>query len=84
MKDTNKFIESATDESQRTFETRLEFIRQIFTNKYSEDDIFKKCVEHKLDRSFELYTQEVNACLNRLYAKDPIKILKREAKKGDN
>ena len=41
------------DRSQRTFETRVSFIRDIFTNKYEPLEIMAHCIQYKLDKSYE-------------------------------
>lgn len=47
------------DLKSRTFETRVTFIRDIFTNKYSPTDIMAHCIQHKLGRSYENYVNEL-------------------------
>lgn len=44
----------------RTFETRLRFIHELFSNKYSQNDILASCIEHKLQRSFESFLEELD------------------------
>ena len=65
------------DEASRTFETRLLFIKELFTNKYSKTQIMASCVQHKLDRSFEAYISELHKSTWRLCGEDPMAILKR-------
>ena len=64
-------------EEERTFETRLKFIRELFTNKYENYQIMAHCIQHKLDKSYEAYVKEVHKSEWRLGNQDPIAILKR-------
>lgn len=73
-----QYIATKEDESLRTFESRLLFIKEIFTNTYSEDEILKKCIEHKLKRSYEAYIAEVNRCFDTIINKvqqNPISVI---------
>ena len=65
------------DRSQRTFETRVSFIRDIFTNKYEPLDIMAHFIQYKLDKSYEAYFNDVLKSVWNLNGQDPIKILKR-------
>ena len=65
------------DRSQRTFETRVSFIRDIFTNKYEPLEIMAHCIQYKLDKSYEAYFNDIVKSVWNLNGKDPIKILKR-------
>ena len=62
--------------NQRTFETRVSFIRDIFTNKYEPIEIMAHCIQYKLDKSYETYFKDVLKSVWNLNGKDPIKILK--------
>lgn len=64
-------------EENRTFETRLQFIHDIFTNKYTQDQIMANCIMYKLDKSYEAYIKKVHKSCWLLENEDPIKILKR-------
>ena len=64
------------DRSQRTFETRVSFIRDIFTNKYEPIEIMAHCIKYKLDKSYEAYFNDILKSVWNLGGKDPIKILK--------
>ena len=44
-------------EDERTFETRLKFIKEIFTNRYEPYQIMAHCIQHKLDKSYEAYVK---------------------------
>lgn len=65
------------DRDQRTFETRVSFIRDIFTNKYEPIEIMAHCIQYKLDKSYEAYFNDILTSIWNLNGKDPIKILKR-------
>lgn len=64
------------DRDKRTFETRVTFIRDIFTNKYEPLDIMAHCIQYKLDKSYETYFKDILKSIWNLNGKDPIKILK--------
>jgi hypothetical protein len=64
------------DRAQRTFETRVSFIRDIFTNKYEPLEIMAHCIQYKLDKSYEAYFNDILKSVWNLNGKDPIKILK--------
>lgn len=72
MEHTKKF-----DRDKRTFETRLTFIRDIFTEKFSSVDIMAHCIQHKLGKSFENYLDDLKFSIWQLYGEDPIAVLKR-------
>ena len=65
------------DREQRTFETRVSFIRDIFTNKYQPRDILAHSIQYKLDKSYEVYFKDMLTSIWNLNGQDPIKILKR-------
>jgi hypothetical protein len=65
------------DRDSRTFETRLTFIRDIFTNKYEPIEIMAHCIQYKLDKSFTVYLKDVMRSVWTLHGQDPMKILKR-------
>ena len=64
------------DRSQRTFETRVSFIRDIFTNKYEPTEILAHSIKYKLDKSYEIYLADVLKSVWNLNGQDPIKVLK--------
>lgn len=64
-------------EDERTFETRLKFIKEIFTNRYEPYQIMAHCIQHKLDKSYEVYLKEIHKSLWLLEDKDPMAILKK-------
>jgi predicted GTPase len=65
------------DRDARTFETRVSFIRDIFTNKYKPIEIMAHCIQYKLDKSYEIYLKDVLKSIWNLQGQDPMKILKR-------
>ncbi len=65
------------DREDRNFETRLKFIRDIFSNKFSQNQIMASCITYKLDQSYEAYIKEIHKSLWSLYGKDPIAVLKK-------
>lgn len=68
---------SKFDRDARTFETRVTFIRDIFTNKYEPIEIMAHCIQYKLDKSYEVYLKDVLRSVWTLHGQDPMKILKR-------
>ena len=64
-------------EEKRTFETRVTFIRDIFTNKYEPIDVLSSSVKYKLGKSYEQYMEELNKHIWQLAGKDVLSILKR-------
>ena len=65
------------DRESRTFETRVTFIRDIFTNKYEPIDIMAHCIRYKLDKSYEVYLKDILKSVWTLNGQDPMKVLKR-------
>jgi hypothetical protein len=64
------------DRDSRTFETRVSFIRDIFTNKYEPIEIMAHCIQYKLDKSYEVYLGDILKSVWNLNGKDPMKILR--------
>lgn len=65
------------NKDERTFETRLKFISEIFSDVYPKDKIMASCIQHKLDVSFEEYVNDVHRSYVRLLKKEPVSVLKR-------
>ena len=65
------------DRDSRTFETRVTFIRDIFSNKYAPIEILAHSIQYKLDKSYEIYLADVLKSIWNLNGQDPMKILKR-------
>jgi hypothetical protein len=64
------------DRNSRTFETRVGFIRDIFSNKYEPIEIMAHCIQYKLDKSYEVYLKDILKSVWNLDGQDPMKILK--------
>jgi hypothetical protein len=64
-------------EESRTFETRVKFINELFSETYSQDQIMASCINHKLNKSFEAYIKDIHKSLWKLRNSDPMAILKR-------
>lgn len=65
------------DPESRTFETRLQFIHDIFAEKYTQTEILAGCIEHKLDRNLFNYLSELDSSLKILAKRNPMTVLKR-------
>lgn len=64
-------------EESRTFETRVKFIDEIFSNLYTRDQIMASCINYKLDKSFDAYIKDIHKSLWKLSGKDPMAILRK-------
>lgn len=64
------------DRNARTFETRVTFIRDIFSNKFEPIEIMAHSITYKLDKSYEIYLSDVLKSVWNLNGQDPMKILK--------
>ena len=47
------------DRDSRTFETRVSFIHDIFSNKYEPIEIMAHCIQYKLGKSYEAYLKDI-------------------------
>lgn len=65
------------DRASRTFETRVSFIRDIFSAKYNDSVILTSCIEHKLGVSLQNYEDDLKYTEWLLNNEDPIEVLKR-------
>lgn len=65
------------EREDRTFESRLQFIAAIFSNKYERHQIMASCINYKLNKSYEAYIEEIHKSLWTLNGKDPMQILKK-------
>jgi hypothetical protein len=70
------------DRDSRTFETRVTFLRDIFSNKYTPIEIMAHSIQYKLDKSYEMYFADILKSVWNLNGQDPMKILKRIDKDG--
>ena len=64
-------------EESRTFETRVKFIDEIFSNTYTPSQIMASCIQYKLHKSFEVYIKDIHKSLWKLRDKDPMAVLRR-------
>ena len=64
-------------EDSRTFETRVKFIHELFSETFTSDQIMASCINYKLNKSFEVYVKDIHKSLWRLRNKDPMAILKK-------
>lgn len=64
-------------EESRTFETRVKFIDEIFSNLYTRDQIIASCITYKLDKSFDAYIKDIHKSLWKLSGKDPMSVLRK-------
>lgn len=64
-------------EHTRTFETRVQFIDEIFSNTFTENQIMASCINYKLDKSFEAYIKDIHKSLWKIQQKDPMVMLKK-------
>ena len=65
------------DREDRTFETRLKFINEIFSSRYKDYQIMASCINYKLDQSYEVYLKDIHKSLWLLNGKNPLTILKK-------
>ena len=64
-------------EETRTFETRVKFIDEIFSDTFTADQIMASCIQYKLHKSFEVYIKDIHKSLWKLSGKDPMAVLRR-------
>ena len=64
-------------ENERTFETRVKFIHDIFSNKHTNTEIMANCIRYKLDKSYEAYVKKVHKSFWQLNNEDQMAVLKR-------
>lgn len=65
------------DREDRTFETRLKFINEIFSSRYKDYEIMASCINYKLDQSYEVYLKDIHRSLWLLNGKNPLTVLKK-------
>lgn len=63
-------------EENRNFKTRLLFINSIFSDKFDEQDIIGRCIQHKLNFMLDSLEKETEKSLWNVKGVDPIKIMK--------
>lgn len=67
---------------EKTFESRLLFLKSVYENKYPNYKILAKCIAHKLKRSEESYIYELECNISYLLTQNSIRVLK-ESNKGN-
>ena len=65
------------DREDRTFETRLKFLNELFSSRYKDCQIMASCINYKLDQSYEVYLKDIHKSLWLLNGKNPLTILKK-------
>ena len=65
------------DRNAITFETRVTFIHDIFANKHTPTEIMAHSIKYKLDKSYEIYLEDILKSVWNLNGQDPMKVLKR-------
>lgn len=61
----------------RTFESKLLFINEIFSDKYPQEIILQSAIQYKLSRSAQQYDFDVNFGARYLKSKENIQMLKK-------
>lgn len=64
-------------EESRTFESRVTFIRDLFENLYSRDQVMASCINYKLDTAYAEYVKDIHKSLWFLYGRNPLTILRK-------
>lgn len=62
-------------EENRTFETRLQFINNVFSNPSTKTEIMESCIQFKLKKNYEQYIEDVNRSLRILRSANPEDVL---------
>lgn len=61
----------------RTFETRLLFIKEIFSDKFPPEVVLQSAIQYKLGASLEQYKIDTDASLKVLQTESSTKLLKK-------
>ena len=61
---------------QRSFKTRLQYINEIFSNTFDQEEILKSCITHKLNCSYEDYVQSLERSIRHLREQSELRVLK--------
>lgn len=64
-------------DEERSFKSKLEFIKSIFSEKYPPDLILSGSIQHKLNMSLEQYEWDAQMSANLLSNKEALTILKK-------
>ena len=62
---------------QRSFESRLLFIRDIFNNPHPKEEIMTSCINFKLKNSLNNYIADLDRSINALENANTMTVLKR-------
>lgn len=73
-------VDSSKEKELRTFETRLQFIKKVFSDKYDETTMLKSCIQYKLNISFEQYMEDVNRSMAILQQRNAMPTMKKLSK----
>lgn len=68
------------DTVDRTFTTRLEFIHEIFSNKFAITEILTSSINYKLISTLEQLQASYDKQINSLQYADPVDVLEAEGK----
>jgi len=74
--------DSRTNKEHRTFATRVAFIRSVFMDKQSQEEILKSSITYKLNISYETYLENVENSIKALLNRDPIKVMNKANKEN--
>lgn len=65
------------NKEERTFETRLLFIKDLFENTFPPEEIMAKCINYKLGISFDQYEENLNTSTRELSGLNPMTLIKK-------
>lgn len=65
------------DWRKRNFETRVQFIHDLFADLHDQTSVMANCAKYKLSKSFDAYCEELEKNSWTLEQEDPMKVLKR-------
>lgn len=66
---------------QRTFETRLLFINEMFSDLHDKTEIMTSCIQYKLGKSLEQYLRELKLGALEVEHLSPLTVMRRIDKK---
>jgi len=72
-----RISETYVTRNERTFETRLLFLYDLFSEPYEQIQIMTSCVKYKLDTSLDEYLWALHKVDWAIKGKDPMKLLKK-------
>lgn len=61
---------------QRSFKTRLQYINEIFSNTFDQEEILRSCITHKLKCSYEDYVRSLERSIKHLKEQSELRVLK--------